>query len=133
MIWWLAFEKKPFHFWQKIWIQVTVILLQLYLDKTPWFLNSSSGQFLNSMYLWRHKLTQFWGTIIAEKWQLFFLSGTLSLHDIHCVTVDQISNAYLYLRIFRGSQMDDTFNLFSCFPISWGDIIWNWTEIYKNT
>ena len=31
MIWWLAFEKKPFQFWRKIWIQVVVILLQLYL------------------------------------------------------------------------------------------------------
>ena len=30
MIWLLAFEKKPFWFWQEIWIQVVVILLQLY-------------------------------------------------------------------------------------------------------
>jgi hypothetical protein len=30
MIWWLAFEKKPFQFWREIWIQVVVILLQLY-------------------------------------------------------------------------------------------------------
>jgi hypothetical protein len=82
-----------------------------YLDKTPWFQNSSSGQFLNSMYLWRHKLTQFWGTIIAEKWQLFFLSGTLSLHYIHCVTVDQISKAYIYAfsnTYVRVCQIDDT-------------------------
>ena len=28
---WLAFEKKPFQFWREIWIQVVVILLQLYL------------------------------------------------------------------------------------------------------
>ena len=28
--WWLIFEKRPFQFWQKIWIQVVVILLQLY-------------------------------------------------------------------------------------------------------
>ena len=25
MIWWLAFEKKPFQFWRGIWIQVVVI------------------------------------------------------------------------------------------------------------
>ena len=31
MIWWLAFEKKPFQFWRKIGIQVLVILLQLYI------------------------------------------------------------------------------------------------------
>ena len=31
MIWWLVFEKKPFQFWWEIWIQVVVILLQLYL------------------------------------------------------------------------------------------------------
>ena len=31
MIWWPAFEKKPFHFWPEIWIQVVVILLQLYM------------------------------------------------------------------------------------------------------
>ena len=31
MIWWLVFEKKPFQFWRKIWIQVVVILLQLYI------------------------------------------------------------------------------------------------------
>ena len=31
MIWWLAFEKKPFQFRREIWIQVVVILLQLYL------------------------------------------------------------------------------------------------------
>ena len=31
MIWWLAFEKKPFQFWREIWIQVVVILLQLYI------------------------------------------------------------------------------------------------------
>ena len=31
IIWWLIFEKKPFQFWRKIWIQVLVILLQLYL------------------------------------------------------------------------------------------------------
>ena len=30
MIWWLAFEKKTFQFWREIWIQVVVILLQLY-------------------------------------------------------------------------------------------------------
>ena len=30
MIWWLAFEKKTFQFWQEIWIQVLVIHLQLY-------------------------------------------------------------------------------------------------------
>ena len=30
MIWWLAFEKKPFQIWREIWIQVLVILLQLY-------------------------------------------------------------------------------------------------------
>ena len=35
MIWWLAFDKKPFQFWREIWIQVVVILLQLY---NPWFL-----------------------------------------------------------------------------------------------
>ena len=32
MIWWLAFEKKPFQFWREIWIQVVVILSQLYLQ-----------------------------------------------------------------------------------------------------
>ena len=32
MIWRLAFEKKPFQFWREIWIQVVVILLQLYLQ-----------------------------------------------------------------------------------------------------
>ena len=46
MIWWLAFEKKPFQFWQEIWIQVVVILLQLYIsnhfsnivnNKKTWF------------------------------------------------------------------------------------------------
>ena len=30
VIWWLIFEKKPFQFWQKIWIWVIDILLQLY-------------------------------------------------------------------------------------------------------
>ena len=30
MIWWLAFDKKPFQFWREIWIQVVVILLQLW-------------------------------------------------------------------------------------------------------
>ena len=30
MIWCLAFKKKPFQFWQEIWIKVVVILLQLY-------------------------------------------------------------------------------------------------------
>ena len=30
MIWWLAFEKKSFQFWREIWIQVVIILLQLY-------------------------------------------------------------------------------------------------------
>ena len=30
MIWWLAFEKKSFHFWRDIWIQVVFTLLQLY-------------------------------------------------------------------------------------------------------
>ena len=40
---WLEFEKKPFQFWQEIWIQVVVILLQLYpsligkhVSLTPW-------------------------------------------------------------------------------------------------
>ena len=33
MIWWLIFEKKPFQFWREIWIQVVVILLQLYLKQ----------------------------------------------------------------------------------------------------
>ena len=33
MIWWLAFEKKPFQFWREIWIQVVVILLHLYEQK----------------------------------------------------------------------------------------------------
>ena len=28
--WALAFEKKPLQFWREIWIQVVVILLQLY-------------------------------------------------------------------------------------------------------
>ena len=32
-MWWLAFEKKPFQFWRKIWIQVVVILSQLYAMK----------------------------------------------------------------------------------------------------
>ena len=32
MIQWLAFEKKLFQFWRQIWIQVVVILLQLYLQ-----------------------------------------------------------------------------------------------------
>ena len=31
IIWWLVFEKKPFQFWREIWIQVVVIVLQLYL------------------------------------------------------------------------------------------------------
>ena len=31
MIWWLVFEKKTFQFWREIWIQIVVILLQLYL------------------------------------------------------------------------------------------------------
>ena len=31
MIWRLEFEKKPFQIWREIWIQVVVILLQLYL------------------------------------------------------------------------------------------------------
>ena len=31
MIWWLAFEKKPFQFGREIWLQVVVILLQLYI------------------------------------------------------------------------------------------------------
>ena len=37
MICWLIFEKKPFQFWQEIWIQVVVILLQLYIlpEKCP--------------------------------------------------------------------------------------------------
>ena len=103
---WKCFALKINSFFYYIWRNYFA-----YLDKTPWFLNSSSGQFLNSMYLWRHKLTQFWGTIIAEKWQLFFLSGTLSLHYIHCVTVDQISKAYIYAfsnTYVRGCQIDDT-------------------------
>ena len=33
MIWWLAFEKKPFQFWREIWIQVVIILLQLYKNE----------------------------------------------------------------------------------------------------
>ena len=40
MIWWLAFEKKPFQFWREIWIQVVAILLQLYILKAlllNWF------------------------------------------------------------------------------------------------
>ena len=32
MIWWLVFEKKPFQFWRYIWIQVVIILLQLYFN-----------------------------------------------------------------------------------------------------
>ena len=32
MVWWLAFENKPFQFWREIWIQVVVILLQLYIQ-----------------------------------------------------------------------------------------------------
>ena len=31
--WWLTFETKPFQFWLEIWIQVLVILLQLYQTK----------------------------------------------------------------------------------------------------
>ena len=34
MIWWLAFEKKPFQLWREIWIQVVDILLQLYIRST---------------------------------------------------------------------------------------------------
>ena len=34
MIWRLAFEKKPFQFGREIWIQVVVILLQLYIEKS---------------------------------------------------------------------------------------------------
>ena len=30
MMWWLIFEKKPFQPWREIWIQVVVIVLQLY-------------------------------------------------------------------------------------------------------
>ena len=36
MIWCLAFEKKPFQFWRKIWIQVVVILLLLYCIAWLW-------------------------------------------------------------------------------------------------
>ena len=41
MIWWLAFEKKPFQFWQEIWIQVVVILLQLYFTFGVWSMDSN--------------------------------------------------------------------------------------------
>ena len=33
ILWWLSFEKKPFQFWQDIWILVLVILLALYQNK----------------------------------------------------------------------------------------------------
>ena len=33
IIWWLTFEKKSFQFWQEIWIQVLVILLQVYIQR----------------------------------------------------------------------------------------------------
>ena len=45
MIWWLAFEKKPFQFWREIWIQVVVILLQLYNE--PFFLLSGFRNYFN--------------------------------------------------------------------------------------
>ena len=41
MIWWLAFEKRPFQFWRKIWIQVVVILLQLYLQRNAFFFSNN--------------------------------------------------------------------------------------------
>ena len=41
MIWWLAFEKKPFQFWQEILIQVVVILLQLYFTFGVWSMDSN--------------------------------------------------------------------------------------------
>ena len=41
MIWWLAFEKKLFQFWRKIWIQVVVILLQLYLQRNAFFFSNN--------------------------------------------------------------------------------------------
>ena len=49
MIWWLAFEKKPFQFWREIWIQVIVILLQLYQwsshCKQGWMFQSLPAQY----------------------------------------------------------------------------------------
>ena len=54
MIWWLAFEKKPFQFWLEIWIQViVVILLQLCLFKMCQFscldLKNNAAVFLRNI------------------------------------------------------------------------------------
>ena len=46
MIWRLAFEKKPFQFWREIWIQVVIILLQLYRQ---WHLALNFGTILQYM------------------------------------------------------------------------------------
>ena len=48
MIWWLALEKKPFQFWREIWIQVVVMLLQLY----RWFFFRSMYFVINQPKIW---------------------------------------------------------------------------------
>ena len=60
MIWWLTFEKKPFQFWREIWIQVIVILLQLYCSFVLWLVDRGAifGRlFLNLDFLFNFALT----------------------------------------------------------------------------
>ena len=62
MIWWLIFEKKPFQFWREIWIQVIVILLQLYCTFVLWLVDRGAifgRPFLNLDFLFNNLLQLF--------------------------------------------------------------------------
>ena len=58
MIWWLAFEKKPFQFWQEIWIQVVVILLQLQIVfcwyKPLYLIEKQNKEYFVIQNSWKH-------------------------------------------------------------------------------
>ena len=67
MIWWLAFEKKSFQFWWEIWIQVIVILLQLYLESVGNRLNQA-GQ----IFFFKDCIPNYFCWLFLQPWLAIF-------------------------------------------------------------
>ena len=85
MNWWLAFErKKTFQFWRELWIQVVVILLQLYNSRLMnyWLIKNchndwsiiSTVRYERSVLLRRQQVCGMRGNIEATGFELLYVA-----------------------------------------------------------
>ena len=110
MIWWLAFEKKPFQFWREIWIQVVVILLQLYSHTV------CKGAFLQWKWIiWLQNPESIISLLIWSVWASYCIVTTEHWAVSHCSNSKFISSPTI-VKLLAKLHSTSMGGLFKCGP-----------------